>query len=250
MLPMAEADRDPTSPFAIPPPTRVTLVEAVDLIASSGLRPDDVRDALLRGLSDGLLIAGDLRPEYFRNLPHQQLAPIGMPEADLAAIRNFAAIPPISWLRWVDEDGSIIRTTGEVIRHIPGGRGAIHFRPTLSRIDVLAYFMAAKTAAKAAPPPQVTVTYSLATTNSAVSIQPVLPKLKLEPAGDDDIREVLRVVYNGYPDGSGPNINDVVALVKPQLEVRGLEATKEYIQRIADESEFRKKRRTPGKHRE
>jgi hypothetical protein len=230
MLPMAEADRDPTSPFAIPPPVRITLPEAVDLIAGEGLDPDAVWNALFVALSDGRLSAGDCRPEYFRSLPYEQLALRRMPQADLDAIRYFGEIPSGSWRRWIAEDGSIVRKTGEVLRHIPDRGGLIIFQPTLSRVNVLGHFLA---------PPKLTA-----------PVQPTLPKLKLEPAGDGDIREVLRVVYDGCPDGAGPNINDVVTLVKPRLEARGLEATKERIQRIADESEFKKKRRVPGKHRE
>ena len=255
---MAEADRDPTSPFAIPPPVRITLPEAVDLIAGEGLDPDAVWNALCVALSDGRLSAGDCRPEYFRSLPYEQLALRRMPQVDLDAIRYFGEIPSGSWRRWIAEDGSIARSTGEVLRHIPDRGGLIIFQPTLSRNSVLVHFMAATKSAPVQPaPPKLVVgeiryqyTVPLAPPKLTTPVQPALPKLKLEPAGDGDIREVLKVVYNGYPDGEGPNISAVVTLVKSQLEARDLEATKERIQHIAEESEFKKKRRVPGKHRE
>jgi hypothetical protein len=152
MQPMVEPERKSSS-FAIPPRPRVSLPEVVELIAGEEFEPDDVWGACLEALCDGRLVAGDPRPEYFRSLPCQEFALRGMPQADLDAIRSFAAIPSSSWRSWVT-DKSIVRVTGDVLRPVPDSDDVITFRPMLPRVDVLVHFRAAKPAAseKAAPP--------------------------------------------------------------------------------------------------
>lgn len=219
---MAEPTGDPTS-FAIPPPVRITLPEAVDLIAGQGIDRDAVWNALLAALGGGRLSAGDYRPEYFRNLPYEQLALLGMPQADLDAIRAFGDIPPGSWRCWIAEDGSIIRTTGEVLRHIPGNRGLVHFRPWLSRNAVLVHFRVAEAIAS--------------------------PKPKLKDASNKTLLDAVRAVYNQSADREGPNVNKIVPLVQSHLQAQGYKASKLSIQDIAGSSEFDSKRREVGKHR-
>ena len=67
-------------------------------------------------------------------------------------------------------------------------------------------------------------------------------------APDEKIREVLRSCYSGFVNGKGPNLNQIVNPVKKILWVFGLDASKERIQGIADEPEFKVKRR-PCRHR-
>jgi hypothetical protein len=64
-------------------------------------------------------------------------------------------------------------------------------------------------------------------------------------ASKEEIREELRAVYAAA--AAPPNIKQAPKLVKPRLHSHGLEASERYIAEIADETEFAKLRRAPGR---
>jgi hypothetical protein len=74
-------------------------------------------------------------------------------------------------------------------------------------------------------------------------------KTKLKRASEQRIRNALDVVYSPFADGEGPNLNDVVTLVKDDLKQTDHRASKKQIQNIARDTRFACKRREVGKRR-
>jgi hypothetical protein len=64
-------------------------------------------------------------------------------------------------------------------------------------------------------------------------------------ASKEEIRMELRAVYAAST--KPPNVKEAPKAVQPRLHERGLEAAERYIAEIADEAEFQKLRRKPGK---
>jgi hypothetical protein len=72
------------------------------------------------------------------------------------------------------------------------------------------------------------------------------PELKDAPQDGEAIRDSIRTVNSRYPKGAAPNLNELVPLAKNDLKGKGLKASKDHIQKIANEKEFAEMRRPSG----
>jgi hypothetical protein len=146
---MAEAANHRTPP----PSERVSLPEAVSLIAHWGYEPEAVWRELISKLINGPLQAGDQQgPEFFRNLPIGRLILCGLEPQDVEAVYVLRAgtdraIPREAWRLW-NAKGCILKTgerAGEVlclVKDCPYPGRVFHwvYRPFLFRADVLWHF--------------------------------------------------------------------------------------------------------------
>jgi hypothetical protein len=65
-------------------------------------------------------------------------------------------------------------------------------------------------------------------------------------AVDKVIRNEVRVIYVD-PRGERPNVNEIAKIVRPRLNAQGCDASDRQIRKIAEEPEFSRYRRPPGK---
>jgi hypothetical protein len=80
---------------------------------------------------------------------------------------------------------------------------------------------------------------------SAAGKSDISERLQRRPASKEEIRAELRAVYAAA--ATPPNVKQVPKQVQPRLHERGLEASERHIAEIADEPEFARLRRAPGK---
>jgi hypothetical protein len=126
---------------------------------------------------------------------------------------------------------------------LSAGAPRVEVPPTLRQVHVLGADPASAGAPKFTTP-DINQDHNLA----AVPVVAGLARL-LASATDAKIRETVRGVYSAFPDRTGPNINEIVDPVKQILAAFGLNAPKDHIQKIADEPEFKLKRRPSGPRR-
>jgi hypothetical protein len=79
------------------------------------------------------------------------------------------------------------------------------------------------------------------------AVDPPSPEPELTEATDEETRVALRTVYGNYARGAGPNLAEVVPLVQDVLKLARLKKSKEQIQDIAGETEFKGMRGLPGR---
>jgi hypothetical protein len=244
--------------FAAPLPPSVSIPEAIALV-SPPLDAQQARQALANALVNGVVRSTDAQPQLFWQAydPHMHMLELqGVSRADLDAIAALARgrnIPPSSWHVWFAA-GSVDSGSGQVIRHWEGCRPPLGvFNPLLVRADVERYFAApeASTAQAVEQEPPTDLADSAAREDASEQPLPTgsaaAPRLK--DTNDETILRAVRAVYARYGDGEGPNIKDIVALVKQHLQAQGYKASWERIQKAAGSEEFDTKRREPGKHR-
>jgi hypothetical protein len=233
---------------------RFDLPQAVKLLVAEGLYVDEAREALKGALLSGRLHAGDQKgPDYFQELAVtlQRFGSRGVVQADSLAISRLSrgfAIPWESWYQWMIAGDNVNWETGEIARPFSGHVEI--FTPVFRREDLLLLIPRPEPInERAAVYEQKSQGSHASAASSSLQSRSIRPKLKEAPLEGSAIRKALRTVYSKYPKRQGPNINQIVPLVRDVLENDGYTASKARIQKIAAEPEFIDRRGEVGKHR-